>query len=104
MNYIEIDKESIPYSFEMQLENVSWEFEIRYNADYDFFTIDLLRAEELIVSGEKLIYGKPLFENVQTKPSIPIIPFDESGNAKRVGWDELENNVFLYLMDGEMDE
>lgn len=104
MNYIEIDKDAIPYSFEMQLGNVTWEFEVRYNTDFDFFTIDLLRAGELIVAGEKLVYGKALFENVQTKPSIPIMPFDESGNAKRVGWAELENSVFLYLLDGEENE
>lgn len=104
MNYIEIDKEAIPYSFEMQLDNVTWDFEVRYNAEYNFFTIDLSRMGELIVAGEKLVYGKPLFENVQNKPTIPVIPFDESGNAKRVGWEELENSVFLYLMDGEENE
>ncbi|MEK4026290.1 phage baseplate plug family protein [Sporosarcina sp. FSL W7-1283] len=104
MNYIEIDKEAIPYSFEMQLDNVTWGFEVRYNAEHDFFTVDLLRLDDLIVAGEKLVYGKPLFENVQTKPLTPIIPFDESGNAKRIGWEELEESVFLYMMDGELDE
>lgn len=101
MRYIDIDKDAIPYTFDMRLNNVTWSFEVRYNAEHDFFTVDLLKQGELIVAGNKLVYGKRLFDVVQNKPSVPIIPYDESGNSNRVGWDELGRSVFLYLGDGD---
>lgn len=97
--YIPIDKDAIPYRFEMQLAGETWGFEIRYNAEHDFFTVDLYRGEELVIAGEKIIYGRPLFEAYPAtdKPKVAIIPTDLSGNAQRVGWDELGESVFLYL-------
>lgn len=93
--YIDIDKDAIPYRFEMQLAGQTWGFEIRYNMEYDFFTADLYRGDELIKAGEKFIYNRPLFEDLI--PNVKIIPLDLSENANRVGWDELGESVFLYL-------
>ena len=102
MWYIEIDKEAIPYRFNMRLNGVTWTFEVRYNSEYDFFTIDLYRGEESIQVGEKIIYGQPLFADELS--GVRIMPLDLSGNADRVGWNELGETVFLYLEGGEYGE
>ena len=102
MWYIEIDRDAIPYRFEMKLGGITWGFEVRYNSEFDFFTMDLFRGDETILVGEKIVYGQPLFEE-EMKP-VRIVPLDLSGNTDRVGWDELGETVFLYLEGGEFGE
>jgi len=87
LNYLSIDKEAIPYRFDMRLVGVTFTFEIHYNSEYDFFTVDLYRGEELLVAGEKLVYGRPLF-NVYVNARLPdviIVPFDLSGQQQGNG-------------------
>lgn len=100
MNYISIDKDLIPYKFEITLENTTYTFEVYYNAVNDFFTIDLSKNNEILVLGEKLIYAKPLFLTSRHKdiPKINIIPYDISETAKRITFDNLNESVFLYLV------
>ncbi len=104
MEYIEIDKELIPYNFEITFDNETYTFEVNYNALKDFFTISLYKNDEIIVLEEKLIYGKPLFENVKYKNiSIPIIiPLDLSSKNKKVTFENLNEQVFLYLRSDEI--
>ncbi|MBP2002566.1 hypothetical protein J2Z69_003652 [Paenibacillus shirakamiensis] len=108
MEYIEIEKELIPYRFDMSLGDEMFTFEVGYNPDYDFFTVDLEKNGELLTQGEKLVYGKPLFSEVTDGrfPSIPIIPYDESSRTDTVTWDTLSERVFLYLspVEGGQDE
>jgi hypothetical protein len=104
MKYIHIDKEALPYACEMQLAQQTWQFEVRYNTEYDFFTVDLYQDNQMVVAGEKIVYGRPLFEMLATnKPGVSIVPLDVSGNAERVGWNELNESVFLYLLGDEDD-
>ena len=63
--YIPIQKDLIPYTFDITLGGRTFTFDIRYNAARDFFTVDLLRDEEIIVIGEKIVYGRVLFLNQQ---------------------------------------
>src|SRR5574339_810841 len=105
MIYMEIDKTAIPYQFDMDIAEEEFTFAIDYNKRFDFFTMDLYKGEELIVKGEKLIYGRALFGAYPDEskiPQYPIIPFDEADQEKRVGWDQLENSVFLFI--GDPDE
>jgi hypothetical protein len=99
---VPVDKEAIPYRFDMSLNGVTWTFEMRYNSEHNFFTVDLYRGEESIAVGEKIVYGSPLFAD--EIPGIQIIPLDLSGNANSVGWNELGETVFLYLEGGEYGE
>jgi len=100
--YLPIQKELIPYQFDITIVGRTFTFSIGYNAAYDFFTIDLYRDEELIVTGEKIVYGRVLFINQQhlDTPRVPIIPYDLSLSENRVTWDNLNNTVFLWLSDG----
>lgn len=99
MNYIDIEKNLIPYRFDISISNEVFTFEVHYNADYDFFTIDLSKGSEVLVLGEKLIYGTPLFQDIRDirYPKLTITPFDVSGNSESVIWETLSVNVFLYL-------
>lgn len=105
MEYIKIDKSLIPYKFDITLAGETYTFDVKYNALKDFFTIDLLKNDEVVVLGEKLIYGKPLFLSSQYKnvPKIDILPFDLANKTERITFENLNEQVFLFLV-GEDDE
>ena len=105
MIYIPIEKDLIPYQFEIDIAEEEFSFVINYNERFDFFTVDLYKDDELIISGEKIVYGRCLFASYpdETKiPQNPITPFDEAGEKTRVGWVELNESVFLFI--GDEDE
>ncbi|MCT6926172.1 hypothetical protein [Metasolibacillus sp.] len=98
--YIEIEKELIPYSFEIELGVELFEIGIEYNAIGDFFTLSLSKDGEVLVSNEKITYGEPLFSEIYDAryPAPLILPLDESNKETRVGWDNLNDTVFLVVM------
>ncbi|WP_379142374.1 phage baseplate plug protein [Paenibacillus sp. sgz500992] len=102
MEYIEIEKELIPYRFDISIAETLFTFEVHYNPDCDFFTVDLERDGETLVYGEKLVYGQTLFYDVQDNrfPRLPIVPYDKSENSIAVTWETLGVSVFLYIWDG----
>jgi hypothetical protein len=104
--FISIDKDLIPYRFDITLARRTFTFDISYNAMRDFFVIDLLCDDIPIVIGEKVVYGRPLFLNQQhlDVPTVPIIPYDLSLAANRVTWENLNNTVFLWLPKGEHED
>lgn len=98
--YINIEKALIPYGFEIELGVEIFELEIRYNEVGDYFTVDLLKDEEVLVYGEKIVYGEQLFSEIfdERFPAPTIMPIDESGKETRVGYDNLNVTVFLVVM------
>lgn len=100
LEYIEIEKDLIPYEFDIVLSNKTYTFEINYNAEFDFFTVDLYRNEQPVVLGEKIVYGRRLFSTqlYADIPDIPIVPYDLSEKENRVSWDNLNETVFLWLV------
>lgn len=105
MKYINIEKEKIPYEFDIVLQGETFRFKVNYNSLKDFFTIDLYKNEEVIVLGEKLVYGKPLFLSCLHKdiPNINIIPYDLSQQTDRITFDNFNEQVFLYLVEDDED-
>ncbi|ANS73710.1 hypothetical protein AWM70_03245 [Paenibacillus yonginensis] len=108
MEYIDIEKELIPYRFDISILNELFTMEVHYNDDYDFFTVDLERDGEVLVAGERLVYGQALFQGVMDNrfPKLTIVPFDESGQQNNVNAATLSESVFLFLIDeaeGEAD-
>lgn len=101
MDYIDIEKDLIPYRFDISLANVMYTFEIHYNDSGDFFTIHLERDGEVLVRGEKIVYGVQLFQDSWDDrfPAIAILPYDESENAVAVTWETLSTSVFLYVLE-----
>lgn len=103
MKYINIDKSLIPYRFDIKLSEETYTFEVSYNEKFDFFTINLYKNEVPIVLGEKIVYRKPLFNsyNHLDIPKVSILPFDLSGNTDRLTYENLNEQVFLYLVEGD---
>ncbi|MCM3488774.1 hypothetical protein M3689_05565 [Alkalihalophilus marmarensis] len=97
---IPIQRENIPYRFEVELDDV-FEFELHYNSEHDFFTVDLHKEGEVLIFGEKVVYGVPLFINYSDErfPQVTIIPTDKAGNEDRVTYDNLGHTVFLFVGD-----
>lgn len=99
MQYININKELIPYTFNLTLDKTVYEMHIDHNADHDFFTMSLYHNGRAIVDSEKIVYGWPLFHSVRVYiPGFPVvIPADISGQEDRVTFENLNQTVFLYM-------
>lgn len=100
---IRISKNLIPYSFNIILAGEVFEIGIKYNEYADLFTISLTKDKELICSGEPIVYGVPLFQDIYVSgkyPALKIVPFDESNEIKQVTWDNFEETVFLMIDNG----
>lgn len=106
MEYIEIEKEQIPYRFEIDLSGAVFAFEVNYNSEYDFFTVDVELDGEVLITGNKLVYGVPLFSysSDERLPQVEIIPFDEAGITQEVTWATLGEMVFLYVFEKGEDD
>jgi hypothetical protein len=98
--YIPINKNQVPYRFEIALGVELFTIEVRYNADFDFFTLDCFKGSEVLVYGEKIVYGVPLFVDVldQRFPVLQIVPIDNAGAEERVGYDNIGQTVFLQVV------
>lgn len=103
MEYIEIEKDLIPYRFDIAIESKTYTFEVQYNAENDYFTVDLYRNGQLVIAGVKIVYGRPLFvaHRYLDVPLAQIVPLDLSGQTDRVTWDNLNETVFLWLVSND---
>lgn len=103
MNYIPISKNLIPYSFDIKLGGETFTLAINYNATTDFFTVDLTKGDEILAVGEKIVYGRPLFSSYVDErfPNVAIIPYDLSEQETAVGWRQLQESVFLFIITQE---
>lgn len=101
MKYIDIEKEKIPYGFEIVLKNETFQFEVFYNTFGDFFTIDLYKNHRPIVYGEKITLDVPLFSGYEYLdiPKLVVTPSDTTKQALRITYDNLNEDVFLYVLD-----
>lgn len=103
MRYIYIDKNLIPYEFEIALVGDLFKFKINYNEESDYFTIDLFKDEIPLIFGEKIVYGRPLFLTCLEGPKIDILPYDLTTRIERVTYENFNEEVFLFLV-GDGDE
>lgn len=101
MKYIEIEKDQIPYEFELALDKGTFQFEINYNYLGDFFTVSLKKDHNLVASGCKLVYNVPLFDGLGYLdiPRVMIRPLDTTGVTQEANYDNLSEDVFLYVLD-----
>lgn len=96
---IEIEKENIPYSFDILLGEEEYELEINYNESANLFTVTLKKEDEVLVYNEPIIYGVPLFTDCYDKafPALAIVPLDESGETDQVTYENFNETVFLVI-------
>lgn len=101
-----IDKDLIPYLFNIALGDVMYTVEVRHNSEADLFTLALYDIDGNLICTEPIIYGAVLFEQQykpETYPAVNIIPFDESEEDTAVTWDNFNKTVFLYI-DNDVEE
>lgn len=105
-DYIEINKDEIPYIFSIELAGEMFSLEVMYNEKCDFFTITLSKDDVALVYQEPLVYNRPLFADMYQPgfPAVDLVPFDESGENDTVTWDNFGDTVFLTIDDSEDDE
>lgn len=101
---IEINKNALPYNFNIVLGAEEYNLEFKYNSVCDLFTCTLSKNAEVLVYDEPLIYGTKLFQDVydaETFPCLDIVPCDESGKENAVTFKNMGVTVFLTIDDGE---
>ena len=106
MYFIEINKNLIPYKFNISLSGELYEMRIDYNDTANLFTVSLAKDNVTLCTGEPIIYGKPLFGDLMNRGDFPkatITPIDESGESNAVTYDNLSTTVFLRVTGGEYD-
>ena len=104
-DYIEINKELVPYRFNILLADGWFELSVNYNKTADMFTVALYKDDELICS-EPLVLGVPMFQDVyqpERFPAVMLVPYDPAGDAKAVTRKNIGESVFLTI-DDEGDE
>ena len=106
-DFIEINKDVVPYSFDIVLGAEWYNFEVHYNERCDLFTVTLSKNGEVLVYNEPVIYGVTLFADLYQSgkhPMLDIVPYDESEQENTVTWDNLNETVFLTIKQGDDDE
>lgn len=101
MKIIPIQKDLVPYSFHIRLAGETFEFKVRYNDSFDFFTIDLHKNGRVLISGEKVVYGAYLFSSfvLEDIPRVYIMPYDMRNEEEEVTYANLMESVFLYVVE-----
>ena len=98
-----VEKELIPYAFDILLAGEMFEMSFGYNKSEGIFTVTLSRDGRVLVYGEPLVYGKRLFEEIYRSgefPMLDIVPLDESGQECAVTWENFGETVFLTIAQG----
>lgn len=105
---LDISKDDIPYSFSITLGEKLYEFFINYNATGDFFTADLKYKDEVLVKGEKILLNQIIFRQIfedsnlnvdERYPNQLLIPQPNEDSIERLGWEQLGENCFIYVLD-----
>lgn len=107
MYVIEINKDIIPYTFNIALSEELYEMRIDYNNTANLFTVSLSKNGVELCTGEPIIYGQPLFGDLANRgdfPKVTITPIDESGENTAVTYDNLSTTVLLSVTGGGYDE
>lgn len=103
IDYIEVEKDRIPYTFRIKLQDRTYVFTIRFNSEAGFFTVDLAASDcEILCYGDIVRYGRPLFESVSDErfPLPVIVPYCLTGDEiETVTYANFGKEVKLYLFE-----
>lgn len=106
MDHVEINKNEIPYRYDLDLGEETFTLEFYYNETGDFFSVNLYKRDEAgndapLVMGEKLVLDVPLWSDIADleMPAPSLIPLDTSGNETRISWESMGKTIFLFIDD-----
>lgn len=91
-----------PQRFQCRVGGVLLGFEVRYNSEGDFYTVDIFdREDDVIVYGKPIIYGSDLFDGIvdERLPDVAIIPADMAGAHESVDEGVLGTDVQLLIVE-----
>lgn len=103
---IPIQKELVPYEFDIRLENKIYTMFIDYNSIGDFFTVSLSLGDTKLVEGQKLVLNREVFKDLaednegnydENYPYNIIIPIDISGKEQTVNYENFGVKTFVYM-------
>lgn len=97
-----INKKRMPYGYTIALGDQVFRINFMYNSRRNLFSVNLYKNGELLCAGEKLVYGRPLFEDVYTVqdfPGIRLVPVDAGGQENTISWENLGKTVFVTIDD-----
>lgn len=101
VEYIPINNEKVPYSFDIKLGDRTFTFCVKYNEQGRFYTADLYvtATGEILCYGDPIRYGRQLFGSVEDEryPLPAIVPYCLAGEAQEVTKENLGVTVQLYL-------
>lgn len=110
ISYIPVTASDVPISFRMALDGRTYLFAFDYNEHFDFFTCTIATASvleasnEVLVSGEPLRYGMPLFyaSPDERLPSSLLIPLCLDGDdISRITYENFGKEVLLCIFGSE---
>lgn len=91
-----------PQQFQCRIRRIMFEFVVRYNAEGDFYTIDVLDQDgDPIVYGRPVIYGADVLDGIidDRLPAVSLIAADLAGRRHEVGRGSLGEDVQLWVVD-----
>ena len=107
VEYIPIDTIKVPYTFSIKLGDRTYTLTIKYNDQGGFFTLDLavMATGEVLCYGEPIRYGRAMFSGIEDVryPQPVIVPCCLSGDETEITFENLGNNVQLYLHERRTD-
>ena len=104
-DFVEINKEILPYQFNILLADQWFELYVNYNKYADLFTLTVYKDDELICT-EPLILNVPLFVDIYQPEKFPAILLTPHGVTEHsVSFSNMGNTVFLTIDDeGDSDD
>lgn len=97
-NYIKIEKDLIPYKFDVKLVGTTYTFEIKYNSRHDFFTVAISKPDGVVHIGRKTDIKQNRYYQSGYILIFPlVVPSDTTGDAERITWNNLGSSVFLHI-------
>jgi hypothetical protein len=92
-----------PEIFITEIRETAYRFMFTYNvSDHNFYVSvyeDL--TDRVVLEGTQLIYGKDLMEFADV--DFKIVPLDFSGEDIEISYENLSDNIKLYIVDGDTD-
>lgn len=100
--YLPFDKDKVPYSLQTRIKGSTFTFVFSYNGWGDYFTVNLVKGNDILVRSEKIVCGQVLFSAYRTEefPEFSILPMTVSSEDVIATWDNMDK-IRLYLFDPE---
>lgn len=102
MRFLNVEKELMPVSMFVIVEDQQWEFVFSYNSLHDYVTCALFKDSIPYIQGEKVLLEKPLFSTVRSPfETTFFVPMDLSKTIPRLNYENFNDSVLIYQFEIE---